>query len=580
MKWHLHKVLNRRLSRRDALKTLGLGATALWLPGCSSLGPSGQINSDSHDIKAPELNSRHSLITADGRDFSPIDRSIGLVGPRTYSGDNPDRSHNILWNKNSYLANKGGLPTPTERVPLVVVGGGMSGIISSYLLRHHKPIILERADRFGGNSRGESWQGIDYSIGAAYFMEQPPESPLFKFYHETGIDRLWRVKTDEDPMVLNNKRYSQLWSGETAPHHAQQFKKLHTYFEKMFHRDGLKFPDMPTSDTEMLAYLKQLDQESFLEHLHKVGGGKLHPHIETALEHFSWSTLGSSISEISAAAGLNQYTSEFGNTYITPGGNSAVAERILQLIRKENPADCFRPGSVVIDVKRVADGVIVTYEDYTGTLRSIHSQAVIMACPKFVVKHILTDIEPSRVAAISKLRYTPYLVANVLVDGYVKDTFYDLFLLGDGHVDFKDVIKSADQQKATDVILGTYAKPNKDHTVLTLYRSLPFTAGRGLVYAPTSYEKYRLEFEQQINQEILPLVGIKKNQVKDIRLSRWGHPMPVPLKGLIADGTLDEIRRPFADRVFFIEQDNWLLPCIETAAQEALFWTPQIQKLL
>lgn len=576
--WQLHKIINRRFSRREALKSLGLGATALWLPGCGSLFHSNAKTEDNRNIAG--LDSFNKLITPDGRAFNPIDRGLGAVRPRSYSGENPDRAHGIIWNKQSYLANHGGVPQPTERVPLVIVGGGLSGIISGYLLRHHQPVILERADRFGGNSRGESWEGIDYSIGAAYFMEQPENSPLFNFYRETGIDKIRTTKSVEDPIVYQNKRYDNFWNGDTAPRKAQQFKKLHAYFDKMFRRDGLIFPDMPTTDSSMRAYLNKLDQETFLDHLRRIAGGSLHPHIETALEHFCWSTVGSSISEISAAAGLNQYVGEFGDIYITPGGNSAVAERILQLSTQENPVSNFRPGCVVMDVQRVSDGVIVAYEDHTGTLRSIHAKAVIMACPKFVVKNILRDIEPSRVSAISKLRYTPYLVANVLIEGAVKDSFYDLFLLGDGKVDFKQIAASADQQKVTDIVLGTYAKPDKDRTVLTLYRSLPFTSGRGLIFSPASYEQFRLEFEQQVHQEILPLVGISKDRVKDVRLSRWGHPMPVPLRGLISDGTVDEIRRPFADRVFFVEQDNWLLPCIETAAQEAMTWAPEVEKVL
>lgn len=566
--WVLHRVLNSKISRRDALRTFGLGASTLLLPQCASV--SNLFSSSSND-----------LVTSDGRDFSPIDRSRNNESPKIYSGDNPDRTHQIIWNKKDYLAAKGGIPRPSEHVPLVIVGGGMSGIMSGYLLRKYKPVMLERGDRFGGNSRGESWQGIDYSIGAAYFMQQKPGSPLAEFYQETGIDKMWTVKDAEDPVVFNNKRYEKFWNGDTDLKSAQQFQKIENYFHHMFKGEqGLIFPEMSTTDSSMLAYLRQLDQSTFLEHVRKVAGGKLHPHIETFLEHFCWSTVGSSASEISAAAGLNQYVAEFGTIQVTPGGNSAVAERVLQLTRKENPVSNFRPGSVVMNVERVADGAVVTYEDHTGTLRSIHAKAVVMACPKFVVKHILSNIELQRHSAISKLRYTPYLVANVLIEGKVKDRFYDLFLLGNGKVNWTDIQLSANQQKATDVVMGTYASADKERTILTLYRSLPYVSGRGLIFSPSSYESYYREFEKQIHEEILPLVGIAKNQIKGLRLARWGHPMPVPLKGFIADGTVDEIRRPFAERIFFVEQDNWLLPCLETAANEAFIWSAEIKKLL
>ena len=56
----------------------------------------------------------------------------------------------------------------------------------------------------------------------------------------------------------------------------------------------------------------------------------------------------------------------------------------------------------------------------------------------------------------------------------------------------------------------------------------------------------------------------------DIRISRWGHALPVAQTGLIADGTLEKIRKPFRERVFFVEQDNWALPALDTSVNEAL----------
>ena len=68
--------------------------------------------------------------------------------------------------------------------------------------------------------------------------------------------------------------------------------------------------------------------------------------------------------------------------------------------------------------------------------------------------------------------------------------------------------------------------------------------------------------------------------VMDLRLSRWGHPLPVAEAGLIANGTIDVIRKPFKRRVFFVEQDNWILPAFETAAGEAMIWAPVVDQFL
>ena len=50
--------------------------------------------------------------------------------------------------------------------------------------------------------------------------------------------------------------------------------------------------------------------------------------------------------------------------------------------------------------------------------------------------------------------------------------------------------------------------------------------------------------------------------------------------GLIAGGTVDRLRKPFRGGMFFVQQDNWALPAIETAAAEAFHWAPRVEKYL
>lgn len=61
-----------------------------------------------------------------------------------FNGDNIDRPHDILWNVDGYLLKKGGIPAPSEKRKIVIVGGGMSGLISAYNLRDLNPLLLEQ----------------------------------------------------------------------------------------------------------------------------------------------------------------------------------------------------------------------------------------------------------------------------------------------------------------------------------------------------------------------------------------------------------------------------------------------------
>jgi protoporphyrinogen oxidase len=514
-------------------------------------------------------------------EVSPVDRTIGEFAPREFSGDAPDRAHRILWDKKAYLASKGRIPEAREKVPLVIIGGGISGLFAAYLLRSHKPIVLENAPRFGGNARAESWNGIDYALGAAYFMEPEANSVFEKIYADTGIKAICRTKSGEDPVWYKNARYNSFWDGETDPKNVAQFLKLKKYFGDMVaNQNGVVLPNIPITDPAQRPYIDGLDSVTFAQHLEGVVGGKLHPHIQTAIEYYCWSSFNASSSEIGAASGLNFYSGEFSNIYVAPGGNAAVAEKLLQATLRSVPQKNFRPGALVFDVTVKSNGVSVVYEDRDGKVQSVYAQAVVMACPKFVVGKILNDLEPTRLDAYKKLRYRSYLVANVLLEGVVPDNFYDYFLLGDGSVNVSDVAGSSDKQKVTDVTLGTFSKVDPTRSVVTLYRGLPFDGARGALYSDGAYARFRGEFERQIQSAILPMLNVDVKRVRDLRLTRWGHPLPVADRGLIANKIVDSIRAPFRERIFFIEQDNWMLPGLETGATEAVTYVPEIEKVL
>ena len=558
------------VSRRTITRLMGLGSLSLLLERCAPM---------------PRARAAGDPGSAPGEaraDWSPIDRSLPDRVAAAFSGDEPAQAHAVLWDKGAFLAAHGGaLPAPEESVPLVVIGGGMAGLTAAYALRAHRPIVLERAARFGGNSRGEAWRGIDYAIGAAYFIEPDAGSEIAVLLDELGLTDAYTVKTTEDPVVLAGRRYDEFWHGVTAPDARAQFDRLRRYFVSYLEgTDGREYPDIPVFDAEGRARIDALDRPTFIAHLREVAGGALHPHVETVVEHYCWSSFGASSTELSAASGLNFYCAEFGNVAVMPGGNAGVAERLVARLERELPAGSLRPGALVLDVRLADDGVLVSWVEASGRVRTLHARAVVMACPKFVVPKVIDSLEPERIAAIDRLRYRAYLVANVLLDRPVKPDFYDLFMAGGGSADLASVEAAANRQKVTDVVLATYARHDEGRSVLTLYRGIPYDGARAALYEEGAYAASRREFEQQIAVEILPLVGLRPENIVDLRLARWGHPLPVAEAGLIADRVVDALRAPLSGRVFFVNQDNWALPAFETAITEALHFAPLVDSAL
>lgn len=555
-----------QMNRRTFLKYVGASGTVLYLA------PFARANTP-----APDLGQFLSR-------YSPIDRTVADVAPRQYYGDDPDVPHRVLWNKDGMKAALAGQkPRPAEQTDVVIIGGGMAGLTSAYLLRKHKPIVLEQASRFGGNSKGQSWRGIDYSIGAAYVVEPDEGSEIDGLMKELGMKDSVTLKEGEDPVSIGNTIFKEFWSGESCGEDEaarEQFTKLAAYFRSVWDGEEIVYPDIPVTEEDQREYIDGLDRISFKDHVTKIAGGPLHPNIETALEHYCWSSFGASFGEISAACGLNFYTAEFGNLYVFPGGNSAIAERLVSKLSTELSPKNLRPSSLVFEVRSHGNGVEVKYFDSKGAINTIVAKTAIMACPKFVVGRVLQDIEPERLDAIRKLRYNSYLVANVCLKGAPPESFYDLYMLGDGKIASPDVRTETARKGVTDVILGNFSVPGKQDTVLTLYKGVPYQGARAEMYDPKSYDSVRAKFEEQIRSTILPLLKMTPDRIVDLRVARWGHPLPVAAQGLIADKVIDQVRKPFKNRIFFVEQDNWALPAFETAVMEAYHWAPEVEKLL
>ncbi len=563
-------LVSNAISRRTVTRLLGLGGVSLLLERCAPLPPA---------HSAPETRPARELPKAE---HGPIDRALPDHVPQAFSGDDPELAHAVLWDKKAFISAHGGaLPPPGERVPLVVIGGGIAGLTTAYALRAHAPVVLERARRFGGNSRGESWRGIDYAIGAAYFIEPDEGSDIAALIAELGLARDHTVKSTEDPVVLGSRRYDAFWDGSSDPDRRQEFQRLRKHFVDILEgADGQPYPDIPVFDEEARRGIDDLDRITFIEHLRSVAGGRLHPHVETAIEHYCWSSFGASATEIGAASGLNFYCAEFGDVAIMPGGNAGVAERLLARLERSLPAANLRPGSLVLDVRLADDGALVSYVDSAGAVRTVHAQAVVMACPKFVAAKLVDGLDGERLKAIERLRYRAYLVANLLIERPIAPDFYDLFLAGAGTTDLTDVQRAADKQKVTDVVLATFAGHDERRSVLTLYRGIPYDGARPQLYEEGSFTTFKAEFERQIAGEILPLLGLRPDDVSELRLARWGHPLPVADSGLIADRVVDTLRAPLGGRVFFVNQDNWALPAFETAVTEALAFAPEVDRLL
>lgn len=557
------------ISRRELLKLLSKLSCSLYLAplvgaGC---GPISRIVTGVESSDALD-------------NISPINRSLSDgEAQRSFFGDNPTKAHSILWNKAAYLADRGGVPKPTLRRKVVVIGGGISGLTSAWLLRDLEPLILEQGLRLGGNSQGQSWRGIDYSIGAAYFCVPEDGDPMSQLLSSLSLDRSYIVAEDSDTVAIGGALRRGFWSGEVAKNtlEATQLKRLSRYLEGVYNEESMSFPDACNREESAKATFRALDRISIREHLTEKFSA-LTPPVIAAVEQYCWSSFAASSAEVSASAGLNFLASEFGPIGVFAGGNAAIAERLTERLQSTLPAGSLRTQSTVVDITVSDKDATVSYVTENGELVSVEAEIVVVACPKFVAARIINNLEERRLEAIKQIEYRSYIVANVLLDGDIAQRVYDLYLLGELGVTGNDPRGESQKRGATDVIVANYAAGVNGSSVLTLYQGLPYRGGRAELLAEGAYQAIRGRFESQITDEILPLFGSKSRAIRDLRITRWGHPIPVAAKGFVADKHAERAHAPFRHRVFFVEQDNWALPGIETSVNEAAYWTPKIRR--
>jgi hypothetical protein len=119
-----------------------------------------------------------------------------------------------------------------------------------------------------------------------------------------------------------------------------------------------------------------------------------------------------------------------------------------------------------------------------------------------------------------------------------------------------------------DVLRGDYHRPNHDgRSVMTLYWPYPFASARVELIT----EGFEPQAEVLVPQlrKILTLLEVPESAVEQVRITRWGHAMPIARPGFIADGDARLVQRPIGGNIHFVNQDNWALPAVENSLLDA-----------
>lgn len=497
----------------------------------------------------------------------------GLPFAPWFTGDSFD-NNNIPFH---FIGDYGSFPPPQEEVDVAIVGGGISGLSAALLLREYRPVVFDLRDRFGGNAMGESWHGDAYPLGSAYLIVPDEGSFLERFYRRLGLDRIARVSEPPDPVVINGELRDDFYSGAgMSPADQLAFQR---YAEVVRDMAENNYPEIPLpEDPAEAEWVRELDRKIFRHDIEERMGMPMPPLLAAAVQAYCYSSFGAGFDELSAAAGWNFLAAEEYGRWVFPGGNSALVRALwnkLKRLEQHVPAACrpryLRARCRVIDVRYNGERVQVTYLDRDNQLRSLLAKHVVMAGSKHICKYVLHDLQnldQAKYDAIGQVEIAAYLVANVLLERPIERDFYDAFLVENEQFPVEP-FGLGDRLGVVDMLTGTYAeRGRRSRDVLSLFWALPFPAARFTLLTEDPWRDYATRLAPQI-RHMLDILNLPESAIRQIRMTRWGHALPIAGVGLIRNGVTDELIRPFGKRVHFANQDNWALPAVENSILEA-----------
>lgn len=520
----------------------------------------------------------------------PRDPASVMIGglpfhPAWLGDDFPDTSIPFHHVENDFPG--GAPPAPCEHVDVAIVGGGLAGLATAYQLRDLRPVVLEVHERFGGTSMGEVWRDVPYSLGGAYFISPDEGSDLEGLYRELHVDREARVSPASDDIVeLQGQVVDGFWQGQ---HLAPQDRLGFLQYAALVQRYVEQYPAIPLDPGADNAWIRQLDAMSLRQHIENELSVPVPASLAAAVQGYCYSSFGAGWEEVSAASGWNFIAAEEFGRWVLPGGNAGLITALWRRLAAADhrgpncPPHTLRGACRVVDVRRLGpERVQVTYRDRELGWRSLIAKRVVMSNPKHIARRMLPDLasDPQRDADMGLINTYSYLVANVLLTRPISRDFYDMFLLRDG-IFPPDAITPNEFARATDALRGDFAEDHRGHgrprSVLTFYWPLPFGTSRVTVLNAGGIGPYAEQFGPLL-RDTLGVLGLGAADVRQVRLARWGHAMPIAQPGLIADGVCERLRTPLMDDIFFVHSDNWALPAVETCLEEAFAWAPEVRQ--
>jgi glycine/D-amino acid oxidase-like deaminating enzyme len=429
-------------------------------------------------------------------------------------------------------------PTPrqTEKVPVLIVGGGIAGLSAAWRL--HKRgftdfVLLEMNDAAGGNARWGENEITTYPWAAHYIPVPGPKAIYVReLFEDLGVlqNGQWNERylcfSPQERLFLYGR-----WQEGIEPavglksKDQEQFQRLEEIFTKYRNSGEFTIPlelgrSNRTANLDRIHFSDWLSQQGFNS-----------PLVNWYMNYACRDDYGGLAKDTSAWAGIHYFSSretEEKGPLTWPEGNGWITRRLLERVGEN-----VRTNQMVHRIIRSSRGVTVESGD-----TQFQSEFVIFAAPTFLAPYIVEDFAP-----LHDFSYSPWLTANLtldrLPDSRGAEPTWDTVFLDSPTLGYVDATHQS-------------IRSHIDKTVWTFYWALadgdPAQNRRFLLDKDWAYWKEAILHDlERVHSDI-------RRCVSRIDIMRMGHAMVRPVPGTIFSPERDHLSKR-EGRLLFANSD-------------------------
>jgi len=445
-------------------------------------------------------------------------------------------------------------PTRTEDVDVLIVGGGVSGLAARRELHRLAPerrtLLLELEAALGGNA-ASGHNGRTATPWGAHYLPVPDarDTELLAFLHEAGVLTGYDAATGrpvyDETMLCHDPAERLLLNGHWQPGlipeagvPATDRQEIHRFLAEIERLrratgpDGRDLFQLPLHLSSTDPATRQLDQQSMADWLAQHGYRSAY--LRWYLDYSYRDDFGVPAADVSAWAGLHYFAARGkspahnapADAVLTwPQGNHFLAEALHRL---GGPGE-VQANTLVYSLQEAADGYVeaLAFDAHLGHSTRYRARQVVLAAPWHVARHLL----PAPVAAAPGLAalaplHAPWLVANLLVDGYPggsgQPLCWDNVRYGSPALGYLD----AEHQ----LLRGTEVPGPRS---LTFYWALPTDAADPVAARRRALASTYPEWLTLVLTELNLMHPGLAERVQQANLWVWGHGMVAPAPGYV-----------------------------------------------